>query len=101
MTHNARDIANLKRALDQFTGSEVVYRHPLSRRIRYTEGVQYLAEMAQCFWYLDASKAERELGWRARDPGETLHDTVEDLRARGVVWPRDDARDGARADGVT
>jgi hypothetical protein len=21
-------------------------------------------EMAQCFWYLDASKAERELGWR-------------------------------------
>ncbi len=46
-------------------------------------------EMAQCFWYLDASKAERELGWTARDPGETLHDTVEDLRARGVVWPRE------------
>jgi dihydroflavonol-4-reductase len=45
-------------------------------------------EMAQCFWYLDAGKAERELGWKARDPGETLHDTVEDLRARGVVWPR-------------
>ncbi len=46
-------------------------------------------EMAQCFWYLDASKAERELAWRARDPNVTLHDTVEDLRARGVVWPRD------------
>jgi dihydroflavonol-4-reductase len=46
-------------------------------------------EMAQCFWYLDAAKAERELGWRARDPGETLHDTVEDLRGRGVVWPRE------------
>ncbi|HEX3344373.1 MAG TPA: NAD-dependent epimerase/dehydratase family protein [Polyangiaceae bacterium] len=46
-------------------------------------------EMAQCFWYLDASKAERELGWSARDPGDTLHDTVEDLRARGVVWPRE------------
>jgi dihydroflavonol-4-reductase len=45
-------------------------------------------EMAQCFWYLDAGKAERELGWTARDPGETLHDTVEDLRSRGVVWPR-------------
>jgi len=44
-------------------------------------------EMAQCFWYLDATKAERELGWRARDPNVTLHDTVEDLRARGVVWP--------------
>ena len=44
-------------------------------------------EMAQCFWYVDASKAERELGWTPRDPGETLADTVEDLRARGVVWP--------------
>jgi dihydroflavonol-4-reductase len=44
-------------------------------------------EMAQCFWYLDASKAERELGWKARDPNTTLYDTVGDLRARGVVWP--------------
>ena len=43
-------------------------------------------EMAQCFWYLDSSKAERELGWSARDPNATLLDTVEDLRARGVVW---------------
>ncbi len=44
--------------------------------------------MAQCFWYVDASKAERELGWRARDPNATLLDTVEDLRVRGVVWPK-------------
>jgi dihydroflavonol-4-reductase len=44
-------------------------------------------EMAQCFWYVDSSKAEHELGWSARDPGVTLHDTVEDLRERGVVWP--------------
>jgi dihydroflavonol-4-reductase len=44
------------------------------------------AEMAQCFWYLDASKASRELGWVARDPNQTLFDTVQDLRARGVVW---------------
>jgi dihydroflavonol-4-reductase len=48
-------------------------------------------EMGQCFFYLDASKAERELGWRPRDPNETLMDTVLDLRARGVVWPRDAA----------
>ena len=44
------------------------------------------AEMAQCFWYLDASKASRELGWTARDSNQTLFDTVQDLRARGVVW---------------
>jgi dihydroflavonol-4-reductase len=44
-------------------------------------------DMAQYFWYLDASRAESELGWKPRDPMETLADTVADLRARGVVWP--------------
>jgi dihydroflavonol-4-reductase len=37
-------------------------------------------EMAQLFWYLDASRAERELGFAPRDPMETLVDTVEELR---------------------
>lgn len=45
------------------------------------------AEMAQCFWYVDPGKAQRELGWAARDPGETLAETVMDLKQRGVVWP--------------
>jgi dihydroflavonol-4-reductase len=44
------------------------------------------AELSQYFWYCDASRAERELGFRARDPGETLRDTVHDLAARGVVF---------------
>ena len=39
-------------------------------------------EMASHFWYLDASKARDELGWAPRDPGETLADTVADLRSR-------------------
>jgi dihydroflavonol-4-reductase len=39
-------------------------------------------EMASHFWYLDSRKAEQELGWTPRDPGETLADTVQDLRAR-------------------
>jgi len=45
-------------------------------------------EMGQYFWYCDASKAERELGFRPRDPGETLRDTVDDLVARKVVFPK-------------
>jgi dihydroflavonol-4-reductase len=62
----------------------------LAARVGVTARVDPVSvEMAQCFWYLDSGKAERELGWHARDSGETLHDTVEDLRARGVVWPRD------------
>lgn len=42
-------------------------------------------EMAQYFWYCTAEKAERELGFVARDPGETIRDTIEDLVKRKVV----------------
>ncbi|MBA3516044.1 MAG: NAD-dependent epimerase/dehydratase family protein [Pyrinomonadaceae bacterium] len=37
-------------------------------------------EMAQYFWYLNCAKASRELNFKARDPGETLHETVVYLR---------------------
>jgi dihydroflavonol-4-reductase len=37
-------------------------------------------EMGEHFWYIDSSKAERELGFEARDPQLTLHDTVKYLR---------------------
>jgi dihydroflavonol-4-reductase len=43
--------------------------------------------MSQYYWYVDATKAKTELGWSHRDPGDTLADTVDDLRRRGVVWP--------------
>lgn len=45
-------------------------------------------EMAQYYWYCSASKAERELGFSARDPGETLRETVADLITRKVVFPK-------------
>jgi len=45
-------------------------------------------EMAQYYWYCSAGKAERELGFSARDPGETLRETVADLVARKVVFPK-------------
>ncbi|MEP7363627.1 MAG: NAD-dependent epimerase/dehydratase family protein [Acidobacteriota bacterium] len=41
--------------------------------------------MSGHFWYCDSTKAIRELGFHARDPLETLRDTIDDLRARGVV----------------
>jgi dihydroflavonol-4-reductase len=42
-------------------------------------------EMGECWWYVDSRKAERELGFSARDPQETLHETVRflDERFRG------------------
>jgi dihydroflavonol-4-reductase len=44
-------------------------------------------DVAQHFWYVNWSKAERELGFKPRDPTATLRDTIDDLRLRGVVWP--------------
>lgn len=40
-----------------------------------------VVEMSQHFWYLDASKATRELGFQPRDPDVTLRDTISWLRA--------------------
>jgi len=37
-------------------------------------------EQAEYFWYLDSTKAEEELGFSARDPQETLQDTIKYLR---------------------
>jgi nucleoside-diphosphate-sugar epimerase len=61
-------------------------------------------EMGEHFWYCDSRKAEAELGFEARDPQETLFDTVrwldehvrrkarpatvEELGARGAARPR-------------
>ncbi len=38
-------------------------------------------ELASVFWYCSSRGAESELGWQARDPNQTLADTVGDLRA--------------------
>ncbi len=40
--------------LRQFTGSEHWYRHPLARKVVYTDGAQYVAEHGGAYWLLDA-----------------------------------------------
>ena len=40
--------------------------------------------MAEHYWWFDSSKAAAELGFVARDPQLTLHDTVRYLR-QGVA----------------
>jgi dihydroflavonol-4-reductase len=60
-------------------GSKMV--HALYRHWNLAPPVEPGAvEMAEYFWYFDHSKAERELGFVPRDPGETLNDTVSYLR---------------------
>jgi dihydroflavonol-4-reductase len=61
------------------------------------------ADIAEHWFWLDASKAERELGFHARDAQETLFDTVHDLLGRmppgslpGVKGRLAELRNGAR-----
>ena len=61
------------------TGSKVV--DSLFKQWNFASPVEPGAiEMAQYFWYLTCNKAARELSFKPRDPGETLHDTVVYLR---------------------
>lgn len=61
------------------TGSQIV--DSLFKQWNFASPVEPGAvEMAQYFWYLNCSKAARELAFKPRDPGETLHDTVTYLR---------------------
>ena len=46
-----RTKGELKNNLDQFFGTESYYKH-LSGML-YTDGVQYLAKNAECYWLLD------------------------------------------------
>jgi len=39
--------------LNQFTGTEQWYRHPLCRRYTYTDGVKYVAEEGSAYWLID------------------------------------------------
>jgi hypothetical protein len=39
--------------LPQFTGSENWYRHPINRKVTFTDGAKYVADMAGAYWLLD------------------------------------------------
>ena len=39
--------------LVHFTGTETWYRHPLNKKVLYTDGAQYVAEAGGAYWLLD------------------------------------------------
>src|SRR5688572_12881333 len=43
----------LSNMLMHFYGSINFYRHPLNRSLIYTEGIQYFAEAAGAYWFID------------------------------------------------
>lgn len=45
---------DLQNALDQFTGTETWHRHPLNKKLLHTDGVEYFAQVAGAYWFIDA-----------------------------------------------
>lgn len=39
----------IREGLNKFCGSQFIYRHPMFNT-KYTEGIEYLAEQAKCYW---------------------------------------------------
>src|SRR5215470_7385030 len=61
------------------TGAHVI--DSLFRQWNFTSPVQAdEVEMAEYFWCFNSNKAKRELGFDARDPSDTLNDTVHYVR---------------------
>ena len=39
--------------LQQFTGTEQWYHHPIVRKVFYTDGIRYMAEMGEAYWLIN------------------------------------------------
>lgn len=80
--------------LRQFTGTEQWYRHPLNRRMLYTDGVKCFAEEAGngAFWLLDVMVTEvRAL----HDRGEDFLHVVLDVVGSSATLRVDDGNDNS------
>ena len=45
---------DLQNALDQFHGTDTWRRHPLNKKLLHTDGVEYFAQVAGAYWFIDA-----------------------------------------------
>ncbi len=84
--------------LMQFTGTANWYRHPMNRKVLYTDGVKFLAERAGAYWLIDeialiqpyekAVAAEEFQLWRLIVNGNQAVLNCEDGNGR-VVYSKD------------
>jgi hypothetical protein len=80
-------VALTQDALNRFTGSDESFRHNLMRKISYSQGVQYLAEVGNAYWLVDKvatlqlepkiRRAEFQV-WKLKVDGSTAMLSVED-----------------------
>jgi hypothetical protein len=71
--------------LQQFTGSETLYRHPLVRRVSYTDGARYLAVHAGAYWLLHEIAFAQAMPSIAREPFQSWTLTVAKDRTATLI----------------
>jgi hypothetical protein len=78
--------------LSQFTGTEAYHRtFVFSPKLKHTDGVQYFAEQAQAFWFLDIVATEI-YPFSDKYPFMTIYLTVGDGKAEIIVQDGDISR---------
>lgn len=78
--------------LSQFTGTEVYHRtFVFNRSLVHTDGVQYFAETAGCFWFLDIV-ATSIFPLTKNDPFLTIYLIAKDGKAEIIVQDGDVTR---------
>ena len=78
--------------LSQFTGTEAYHRtFVFSPKLKHTDGVQYFAEQAQAFWFLDIVATEI-YPFSDKYPFLTIYLTVRDGKAEIIVQDGDISR---------
>lgn len=69
--------------LSQFTGTEHYYKHWFGN-YKYTDGVKYLGEKAQCYWLLDAI-----FSYRRTEPFQVWTLTVDESKKAWLTMKED------------
>ncbi|MBM3814345.1 MAG: NAD-dependent epimerase/dehydratase family protein [Acidimicrobiia bacterium] len=87
IVNHVAEISGLRPPILEISVGASLAMAPLLRRVMPLVGRKFelddaTIKMSSMFWHCSSAKAESELGFRIRDPLETLRATVEDLRAR-------------------
>ena len=82
-----KSAAELQSELQQFSGTSQYYQHPLG--LLYTDGVQYLAQSAACYWLLDIICSYRHVK-KIREQEFLVHKLQVNEKNRSAIYTIDD-----------
>ena len=80
---------DFRRNLENFTGTQEWYRHPLNRSVLYTEGAQYVAETCGAYWLLDEIALNQMLKEVKKEEFQVWKLVVDVAKSSGVLTCED------------